>query len=184
MPKIKAKWNEKENEVIRRLKAGNGKISGLQMLAAVDDLAMIPVEVVGIDYFSTKSGYQSGISVHVKPVGGHGSLWIAPGELIDNKPEAIDLFERKCKASAASRAVTGANSDRVRRGLILDIREKMSPKQKAEFAEKLPDRAGEAAKEDVVKAINKMNGEWELRRVGELAAKILYSVDEAPEWND
>lgn len=186
MPKTNARWKAKDNEIIRRLKAGNGKVAGLKMIAAVDDVALMPVEVIGIDYFSGSEyhGRSLGISIHVKPIGGHGSIWIAPGELIDNTPDAIDLFDRKGKAAAAFRAVCNARSDRERRSLVLDMREKMNAEQRKVFAERLPDRIGESVKEDVVKAINKLSGEYEFKRIGELAAQILFDVFESPEWND
>lgn len=169
------------NEVMRRLMKGNGSIKGLKMLVAVDDVALCPVEVVGITY-SAMGGYGNGINVTVKPVGGSGEMIVPPLSLVDDTPAGRDLFDRKAKAQAIIGKFGAAKSDRQRRDYILQARDQMTPAQKKVFDATAPDHFGEGA--EMVKSVNKATGEYALRRVFEKAAKLLYGVEDVDQYDD
>jgi hypothetical protein len=180
MPRSRSKSPCKDNAVIARLKSGKGNVSGLKMLVAVDDVALVPVEVTGLDFYARADSGRS-VSVRVAPIGGHGHIWVAPGELIDNTPEAIAFHDRKCEAHERYRKVANSRSDKQRRTELLNIRGEMSEDQKKQFAVLLADRIGDKASADPVAAINRMNGEYEFKRVAELAVRLRYELDEEPE---
>lgn len=183
MARTAARFALKTNEIVRRLKAGNGKIAGLKCFAAVDDVALMPVDVIGIDFFhAAYSGRQ--IMVEVKPVGGHGSIYVSPAELLDDNPAAIEMFDRKNKAAKEAKAVKDAMSDRERRSLMIDMRMRMTAAQKKKFDESLPDLIGQKAATDAVKAINQISGEYEAASVAKLAVTVLYSLEDVDEFQD
>lgn len=179
MPRTGTRMPCKDNAVIARLKSGKGNVAGLEMLVAVDGRALVPVAVTGLDFYAKGDSSRS-VSVRVVPIGGHGHLWVAPGELLDNKPESIALHNRKCDANDRFRKVSNSNSDRQRRTELLNIRGEMTEAQKKEFAQLLADRLGDKAAADPVAAINKMTGEYEFKRVAELAVRLRYELDEDP----
>lgn len=176
MPRVSAKLPNRDNSVIARLKSGKGNVSGLKMLVAVDGIALVPVEVTGLDFYARGDSSRS-VSVRVNPIGGHGHIWVAPGELIDNNKESIALHNKKCEAYDRVRKMTNSRSDRERRSEILNIRSEMTEAQKKEFATRIADRIGDKASGDPVAAINKMCGEYECRRVAELAVCIRYGIE-------
>jgi hypothetical protein len=177
MPRSSSRTPCKDNAVIARLKSGKGNVAGLKMLVAVDGLALFPVTVTGLDFYARQDHGRS-VSVRVEPVGGHGHIWVAPGELLDDTPTAIALHDRKCEANDRYRMVASSNSDRQRRTELLNIRGEMTAKQKEEFAVLLADRLGDKATADPVAAINRMCGDYEFRRVAELAVRLRYGLDE------
>jgi hypothetical protein len=146
----------------------------------VDGRALVPVVVTGLDFYAKGDSSRS-VSVRIEPVGGHGHLWVAPGELIDNTPTAIALHNRKCEANDRYRKVANSRSDRERRTELLNIRGEMTADQKKEFASGLADRLGDRATADSVAAINKMTGEYEFNRTAELAVRLLYGLDDDPQ---
>lgn len=170
----------KDNAVVRRLKSGKGNVAGIKMLVAVDGHALVPVTVTGLDFYASQDRGRS-VSVRVEPMGGHGHLWVAPGDLIDDTPEGVELHKRKCAAYERTRTVYNSRSDRERRTELLNIRDEMTEKQKKEFAAALASRLGDKASVDPVAWINKMSGEYEFKRVAELAARIRYDLDEDPD---
>lgn len=180
MPRSGAKSPSRDNAVIARLKAGKGNVSGLLMYVAVDDRALVPVEVTGLDFYARGDSSRS-VSVRVVPVGGHGHIWVAPTDLIDNTPAAIAYHNKKCEAHDRYRKVANSRSDRERRTELLNIRGEMNEQQKREFAALLADRIGDKASVDPVAAINRMTGEYEFKRVAELAVRLRYELDQDPE---
>ncbi len=161
------------NEVTRRLEAGNGKIKGLKLFASVDDRVLIPVEVVGINFFGHTS-YTNGVHVTVKPEGGHGTLVVNPLNLIDNTPAAIDLYERKTKASDMVATFKRFDNDRKRRAAVIELRGTLTEKQKKEFDATAEDEFGKDT--DMVKAINKASGEYQLCRIYGKLVEIFLAV--------
>lgn len=180
MPRSGSSTPSKDNAVIARLKSGKGNISGLKMLVVVDDRALVPVVVTGLDFYASGDRGRS-VSVRVEPVGGHGHIWVSPSDLIDDTPAAIATQNRRCEAHERVRKVYNSKSDRQRRTELLNIRGEMTKQQKEEFAAKLADRLGDRATGDPVAAINKMTGEYEFRHVAELAVTIRYNLDVEPE---
>ncbi len=181
MPKAGSKRIASKNEVTRRLSKGNGNIKGLKMCAAVDDRALIPVEVVGVTFLETNN-YQCGVNVAVKPIGGYGELVVSPTSLIDDTPESHDLFRRKCQAQQRHSELKEAKSDRERRSLVLAMRANMTTEQKVKFDALAEDFFGKDA--DMVKSIAKASGDWSLSNVGQRAAKILFDVDDVEVYDD
>ena len=101
--------------------------------------------------------------------------------LLDDTPAGRALHKTRCEAHDRYRRVANSNSDRTRRTELLNIRGEMTEPQKKEFATLLADRVGDKAATDPVKAINGMSGEWEFKRVAELAVKVRYGLGQEPE---
>ncbi len=165
----------RDNAVIQRLKNGKGNVAGIKMLVAVDGLALVPVEVAGLDFYSRHCS--NGVSVKITPIGGHGHIWVAPGDLIDNTAKAIAYHQKKCTAHDRVRKIRDSRSDRERRTQLLNIRSEMTAEQKKRFDDSLADRLGDKASKDAVAAINRMSGEYEFNRIAEYAVVMLYDLD-------
>jgi hypothetical protein len=181
MPRSNIRSVCRDNAVIRHLKKGSGKIAGLKMLVAVDGRALFPVVVTGLDFYARHDS-NGGVSVRVRPAaGGHGHIWVAPGELLDDTPQAVAMHELKCEAHDRVRSVVNSRSDKERRSALLTIRSEMTDAQKKDFASRIADRLGDKATADPVAAINRMSGEYEFRRVAEVAVTIRYKLDEMPD---
>lgn len=176
MPRTGSSRPNRDNAVIARLKNGKGNVAGLKMLVAVDDRALVPVTVTGLDFYAHGDRGRS-VSVRVEPIGGHGHTWVAPSDLIDDTPAAVATHKRKCEAYERVRKIANSRSDKERRTELLNIRDEMNEKQKKDFANLLASRIGDKSTADPVAAINKMSGEYEFRRVAELAARVRYSLN-------
>ena len=96
------------NALVRMFECGKAKnFAGMQLLLPVDSRALVPVEVVGIDF----GGYASdGIAVLVKPVGGHGSLSVSATSMIDDTEAARKLYTAKAAAAEYLRKATPRDS--------------------------------------------------------------------------
>lgn len=165
----------RDNAVIQRLKSGKGNVAGIKMLVAVDGLALVPVEVAGLDFYGKHC--HNGVSVKVTPIGGHGHVWVTPGDLIDNTERAIAYHQKKCTAHDRVRRIRDSRSDRERRTQLLSIRSEMTAEQKKQFDASLADRIGDKASKDAVAAINRMSGEYEFNRMAEFAVTVRYELD-------
>lgn len=182
MPRSGSKTSCRDNAVIARLKSGKGNVAGLKMLVAVDGQALVPVVVTGLDFYARGDSSRS-VSVRVEPVGGHGHLWVAPGDVLDDTPQSVSLHNRRCEADDRYRLVANSRSDRERRTELLNIRAEMTEAKKKEFAAALADRLGDKATANPVAAINRMSGEYEFKRVAKLAVKLRYDIDSEPsDW--
>jgi len=168
------------NAVTRKLEKGNGSVKGLRLLAAVDDVALIPVEVTGIAF--SGGGYHDGVHVIVKPIGGHGSLTVAPLSLIDDTDDAKDLFRRKSDCALAIRLFGETKCDRQRRTKLLDMRSQLTEKQKSVFDATAEDRFGKGA--DMVKSIGKTSGDYELKHLFTVCANIYFGLPGAYEFEE
>lgn len=168
------------NAVTRKLEKGNGSVKGLRLMAAVDDVALIPVEVVGVAF--SGGSYRSGVHVKVVPIGGHGMLTLDPLSLIDDTDSARDLFRRKAECAATIRLFGETKCDRQRRTKLLDLRAQLTESQKLRFDATAEDRFGKGA--DMVKNISKCNGEYELRKLFTTCANIYFGLPGEYEFDD
>lgn len=168
------------NAVTRKLEKGNGSVKGIKLLAAVDDVALIPVEVTGIAF--SGGGYRHGVHVIVKPLGGHGFLTVSPLSLIDDTDAAKDLFRRKSDCALAIRLFGETKCDRQRRTKLLNLRSQLTDTQKAAFDATAEDRFGKGA--DMVKSIGKASGEYELNRLYSACANIYFDLTGDDEFSE
>ncbi len=179
MPIAKYSKINNTNEVTRRLSQGRGNIKGIKLCASVDDVALIPVEVLGVSF---AGGNRTGVMIHVAPIGGHGRLTMDPQSLIDDTEKARDLFRRKSECSEAYQEYRSVRNDRERRARLLDLREKLSPKDKATFDAMAEDQFGKGV--DMVKAIGKASGEYQLNQLYQKCVKLSFKIDDETDYTD
>lgn len=161
------------NALVAKLEAGNAKVAGMRLLLPVEDMMLVPVEVVGITF---GSDYRGGMLLKVTPVGGSGEYAADAMVLVDDTPAARDLYARKSSAKDAYDDFRRAgDSDRKRRDWVLRCRDRMTPAQRKRFDATATNHFGEGV--DMVKGIQKSQGEWDLKRIAESAIRHAHDLE-------
>ncbi|MDE2101710.1 MAG: hypothetical protein KGL39_30975 [Patescibacteria group bacterium] len=121
----------KRNALCLKLEKGNGTVGGMKLLYPVNDTALIPVTVRGIDFDSY--AYR-GVAVRVEPDGGAGSFTVEAPKLVDDTPEARDFYFRKSEAQRLIKdSKPRSSSERDWRSCLTGLRARLTDAQRERF---------------------------------------------------